>query len=221
MACALNGSAKGRELAERIDALSGNSGPVWIIGERGTGKSAIAKLIHTKSRVSGGRFVVHGVRSNGTHGQTALWAGDGPIAESSGGSLAIKYPECMDPSEREELAHRLNQTGDARASLPRMMFLSEKNPTEAWPEVSWRDLSVISVPPLRERKEDIPYLARHFLQILDAPGPTRVRADAIDMLMAHDWPGNVRQLEVVLPDRRPRVRRHGNPRGRPAALRER
>ena len=59
----------------------------------------------------------------------------------------------------------------------------------------------IEIPPLRERKEDIPYLARHFVEKLapETGGHVRGITDAaIDKLMQYSWPGNVRELENVI-----------------------
>ena len=58
----------------------------------------------------------------------------------------------------------------------------------------------IFVPPLRDRREDIPHLVRHFMQRTPAPGRkvTGISAQAIAMLKAYDWPGNIRQLENAI-----------------------
>jgi DNA-binding NtrC family response regulator len=192
IACVFGGGAEGRELAERIDAAAASDGPVWIVGERGSGKSAIAKLIHSKSRRGGKRFTRHVVGAHADSGE--LQRENGPDNEEPGGSIAIKRPESVDSEEREDLAELARKNGTS----PRLFFLSEENPTTAWPNISWRDLTVVTIPALRERRADIPYLARHFLQRLDSPGPTRVRAEAVDILMSYEWPGNVREFEVVL-----------------------
>lgn len=195
IACVFGGGAEGRELSDRIGAAAAVDGPVWIVGERGSGKSAIAKLIHSKSRRGSRRFARHVVTSAGPNAHGADLQGESaPTHGTPGGSVAIKRPEAVGSSVRSELAELAHQNG----SSPRLFFLSEESPTTAWPDVSWRDLTVVNVPALRERRADIPYLARHFLQTLDAPGPTRVRAEAVDILMSYDWPGNVREFEVVL-----------------------
>jgi DNA-binding NtrC family response regulator len=56
----------------------------------------------------------------------------------------------------------------------------------------------IHVPPLRERREDIPLLIDHFLAITPNAGETRLEPDTIDLMMKHDWPGNVRELRNVI-----------------------
>lgn len=195
IACVFGGGAEGRELADRINAAAAGDGPVWIVGERGSGKSAIAKLIHSKSRRGSKRFARHVVTSAGPNAHGAdLQGASSPSKEALGGSVAIKRPEAVNAALRGELSG-LAHDG---APSPRLFFLSEENPTTAWPDISWRDLTVVTVPALRERRDDIPYLARHFLQTLEAPGPTRVRAEAVDVLMSYEWPGNVREFEVVL-----------------------
>jgi len=56
----------------------------------------------------------------------------------------------------------------------------------------------IQIPPLRERKQDVPHLVRHFLQKLAPEQSLRVTPEAMDLLQAYDWPGNVRELENAI-----------------------
>lgn len=56
----------------------------------------------------------------------------------------------------------------------------------------------IVIPPLRERKEDIPFLADHFINKYGANKPHSITSEAMDVLLAHDWPGNVRELENTI-----------------------
>jgi two-component system response regulator AtoC len=69
---------------------------------------------------------------------------------------------------------------------------------------------VITIPPLRERREDIEPLARHFLALLTRNAPTSISSDALKMLLAYDWPGNVRELRNAI-ERAVILARPGNP----------
>jgi two-component system response regulator AtoC len=69
---------------------------------------------------------------------------------------------------------------------------------------------VITIPPLRERREDIEPLARHFLALLTRNAPTSISTDALKMLLAYDWPGNVRELRNAI-ERAVILARPGNP----------
>ena len=56
----------------------------------------------------------------------------------------------------------------------------------------------IHIPPLRERKDDIPLLTDHFLKRYDATGVKRIDKEAMELLMRYEWPGNVRELENII-----------------------
>jgi transcriptional regulator with PAS, ATPase and Fis domain len=69
---------------------------------------------------------------------------------------------------------------------------------------------VITIPPLRERREDIEPLARHFLALLTRNAPATMSAEALKILLAYDWPGNVRELRNAI-ERAVILARPGNP----------
>jgi len=56
----------------------------------------------------------------------------------------------------------------------------------------------LSIPPLRERPEDIPALVAHFLRKFDAPGDVRFSDNALGLLRAHHWPGNIREMQNIV-----------------------
>jgi transcriptional regulator with PAS, ATPase and Fis domain len=56
----------------------------------------------------------------------------------------------------------------------------------------------MTIPPLRQRKEDIPLLVQHFLEKHAGPGQKKISPEAMDILVAYDWPGNVRELENII-----------------------
>ncbi len=172
--------------------------PVLITGESGTGKSLIARAIHDFSDRRTLPFVV---------AQAADLQGvDGPatvLARARGGTLLFDEVGDFDPETQAKIVRMLDTLTD---TAPRVMATSQADLVRLMEEGGFRqDLFyrlggvTLHVPPLRERVEDIPLLAQHFLGRADPAGPTRrIRNDAMEMIRAYSWPGNVRQLENTI-----------------------
>jgi two-component system nitrogen regulation response regulator GlnG len=170
--------------------------PVLITGESGTGKSLIARAIHDFSDRRSLPFVV--VSASDLEGM------DGPstvLSRAKGGS--ILFDEVSDLSEPAQgrIVRMLDSLSD---NAPRIMATSQSDLMARMEEGKFReDLFyrlggvTVDVPSLRERVDDIPLLAEHFLARAEREGaPVRRFGDAaIDLVRAYSWPGNVRQLE--------------------------
>jgi two-component system nitrogen regulation response regulator GlnG len=169
--------------------------PVMITGESGTGKSLIAKAIHDFSDRRTMPFVV---------ASAADLAGmDGPaslVAKARGGSILFDEVGDFDADSQARIVRMLDNFGDP---APRIMATSQNDLSERIEDGEFRQdlfyrLSgvVIAVPSLRERVDDIPLLADHFLARAEREGAPvrRFSAAALDMVRAYSWPGNVRQL---------------------------
>jgi two-component system nitrogen regulation response regulator GlnG len=169
--------------------------PVMITGESGTGKSLIAKAIHDFSDRRTMPFVV---------ASAADLAGmDGPaslVAKARGGSILFDEVGDFDADSQARIVRMLDNFGDP---APRIMATSQNDLSERIEDGKFRQdlfyrLSgvVIAVPSLRERVDDIPLLADHFLARAEREGAPvrRFSAAALDMVRAYSWPGNVRQL---------------------------
>ncbi|MEL7181374.1 MAG: response regulator [Pseudomonadota bacterium] len=170
--------------------------PVLITGESGTGKSLIARAVHDFSDRRSLPFVV--VSASDLEGM------DGPstvLSRAKGGS--ILFDEVSDLSEQAQarIVRMLDSLGD---NAPRIMATSQSDLMVRMEDGHFReDLFyrlggvTVDVPSLRERVDDIPLLAEHFLARAERDGaPLRRFGDAaLDLVRAYSWPGNVRQLE--------------------------
>ncbi len=170
--------------------------PVMICGESGTGKSLVARAIHDYSDRRSLPFV--------TVTEADLHDLDGPaqvMARVRGGTLVLDEVSDLPPEIQGRVVRMMEAPGE---HAPRFMATSRVPASAALDEGRLReDLYyrlggvVIEVPPLRERIEDIGLLAEHFLGHDPRPGtPERhFSGDALEMMRAYSWPGNVRQLE--------------------------
>jgi two-component system, NtrC family, nitrogen regulation response regulator GlnG len=172
---------------------------VLITGESGTGKSLIARAIHDFSDRRTLPFVV---------AQAADLAGiDGPatlLSRARGGSIVFDEVADYDADTQGRVVRMLDMLGD---KAPRVMATSQSDLSSRMESGQFRqDLYyrlggvTLHVPSLRERVEDIPLLADHFL----AKGERemnvirRLSQGATDLIRAYSWPGNVRQLENTI-----------------------
>ena len=172
---------------------------VLITGESGTGKSLIARAIHDFSDRRSQPFVVV---------QTADLAGmDGPaslLQRARGGSLVFDEVSDYDDDAQARIVRMLDMLND---TAPRIMATSQTDLTARMEAGHFRqDLYyrlggvALQVPALRERVDDIPLLADHFLARgeRDLGTVRRLSKEAGDLVRAYSWPGNVRQLENTL-----------------------
>jgi two-component system response regulator HydG len=198
--------------------------PVLIVGESGTGKELVARAIHSKGPWRDRPFVpidcgaltptliesemfghVRGAFTGATQGRQGLLAAAGegtvfldeiaelPVELQSKLLRALQEREIkpLGSNERIQMKARIvaatNQ--DIEAAIKRGIFRKEL----------YFRLNVVSIklPPLRERREDIPGLVRHFLEKHKAneSGITGVSDEVMARLISYDWPGNVRELE--------------------------
>ena len=172
---------------------------VLITGESGTGKSLIARAIHDFSDRRTLPFVV---------AQSADLAGiEGPatlLSRARGGSIVFDEVADYDADTQARVVRMLDMLGD---KAPRVMATSQTDLAARMEAGQFRqDLYyrlggvTLHVPSLRERVEDIPLLAEHFLAKGERELGTirRLSQGATDLIRAYSWPGNVRQLENTI-----------------------
>jgi two-component system nitrogen regulation response regulator NtrX len=211
-----------QQLRQTIEKVAPTNSRILIVGPSGSGKELTARTIHSMSGRANGPFVVinaaammpermeielFGVEaSNGSEGRKV-----GALEEAHGGTLFIDEIADMPRETQSKILRVLvDQTfqrvnGGVRVTVDVRIVSSTGRDLETevaagkFREDLFHRLSVvpIRVPPLSERREDVPLLIEHFIdQISAATGlPKRkVGVDAIAVLQSHDWPGNVRQL---------------------------
>lgn len=199
-----------------------------IQGESGTGKELLARAIHRASTRSKKPFVaincgaipaelleselfghVKGAFTGATRDHPGLFqsAEGGTVFLDEIGDMPLPLQVKLLRVLQESEVRPVGAT-EARAVNVRILSATHRNLEEAIAEGGFREdlyyrLNVVNLvlPPLRERREDIPLLAQHFLTALTEKYGRRIRGfapDALDMLAAADWPGNIRQLNNVL-----------------------
>jgi DNA-binding NtrC family response regulator len=216
--------------------VAGTDVPVLILGESGVGKEVIASFIHEQSNRSDGPFVKvncaalpHELLESELFGyERGAFTGAirdkiGKFEQADKGTLLLDEIGEMSPHLQAKLLHVLQDGEFSRLGGKRPMKVNvrilaatNKKLKEAVLKGEFRNdlyfrLNVIKleVPPLRERREDIPLLCSHFLEKYRERYQSPVQQipkDLIEAFLRHDWPGNVRQLEnvvkryLILPD---------------------
>jgi two-component system, NtrC family, response regulator HydG len=220
-------SAPMRELLTKVVRIAPTEVTVLITGESGTGKELIARAIHANSRRSGRPFVpvnCAAISENLLESELfghvkgaftgAVKLRRGLFEEAGGGTFFFDEIAETTPAFQAKLLrviqeHEIRRVGD-NASIPvdvRVLAATNQDLRRAIAEKRFREdlfyrLNVVPliVPPLRERREDIPLLAQHFVDRFNQRNGTRrtLTQGAILKLAAHEFPGNVRELENVI-----------------------
>jgi DNA-binding NtrC family response regulator len=201
----LGNSSVIREVATALRFASVSDEQVLVItGERGSGTSLAAQLVHRESKRQLGPFL----EVNGPSiAQTEDFFNDphSPWAQAGGGTLVLDAAESVQKWFGEKLLAQIQ--GNARnETAPRVVFLLQqggngvkvKRPLSQIPRwLGNANVRSIYLPPLRERREDIPLLGTYFLQQQRKNGLAEVRTingAALERLELYAWPGNVREL---------------------------
>src|ERR1700730_8015986 len=222
-------SAALREVLDTIKQVAPSSASVLIEGESGTGKELAAHAIHNLSRRNKAKFVtVHCAALSPQLLESELFGHErgaftgaherriGRFEQANGGTIFLDEVAEIDPSTQVKLLRvrseerafeRVGGNQTLRADV-RIIAATNKNLETLVREGKFRDdlffrLNVvrITMPPLRERKEDIPLLIRgflrHFCKANEKP-LVDLTADAMDALLTYNWPGNVRELRTAI-----------------------
>ena len=217
-----------KALRQQINLMAPTNGRVLIFGESGTGKELVAHAIHAQSLRKDETFVevncaaipedlieseLFGHRKGAL--PSAVDDKEGKFLKSHGGTLFLDEVGDMSLKTQAKVLRTLEEqnftpvgsdeavTVDVRVIASTNKDLEEEISRGNFREDLFYRLNVIpfSVPPLRERKEDIPLLAEHFLKEFSSQYGRRTREitdDAVEALMRYSWPGNVRELRNVI-----------------------
>jgi transcriptional regulator with PAS, ATPase and Fis domain len=213
---------------EVLPAIAVSPSTVLILGETGTGKELVAHTLHDLSLQRKGPFVavncgalpdtlleseLFGYKAGAFTG--AQRDKPGRFAIARGGTLFLDEIGEISPAlqvrllrvlqERtyEPLGATRSESVDARIIVATNRNLAEQTRRGAFREDLYYRINVVRVelPPLRRRKEDLPFLVEEFIRRfnrLHRKSITGIAAEALSLLMAHEWPGNVRELENII-----------------------
>jgi transcriptional regulator with GAF, ATPase, and Fis domain len=214
-----------RLVYERIRKLAPSDCTVLIDGETGTGKELAARAIHQNSHRARRPFVaincaalteslleseLFGHEKGAFTGAQALKKGRFEVAD--GGTIFLdEVGELAAPLQSKLLRalqhHEFERVGGTRTVRVDVRVIAATNRDLATEVTAgrfrqdlWYRLNVVNLkmPPLRERRDDIPSLAGHFAAKYGRGRPIELSPDALQVLLAHDWPGNVRELENAI-----------------------
>ena len=217
-----------KALRQQISLMAPTNGRVLIYGESGTGKELVARAIHAQSLRKEEMFVevncaaipedlieseLFGHRTGSFPG--AASDKEGKFQKADGGTLFLDEVGDMSLKTQSKVLRTLDEgrfipvgeeepiTADARVIAATNKDLEDEISKGNFREDLFYRLNVIPfyVPPLRERKEDIPQLARHFLKEFSQTynrRPKEIAEDALETLMRYTWPGNVRELRNLI-----------------------
>ncbi len=217
-----------RAIFDKVGKTAPTTGRVLITGENGTGKELVARAIHEHSKRADGPFVklncaaipselieseLFGHEKGAFTGATQQRRGKFELAD--GGTLFLDEVGDMNPSAQAKVLrvlqeNELERVGgadtikvDVRVVAATNKDLQAEIAAGRFREDLYYRLAVVPIelPPLRARREDIPSLVEHFIELVCADNGRRtkkVAPSAMTLLMQHEWPGNVRELKNVV-----------------------
>jgi transcriptional regulator with PAS, ATPase and Fis domain len=216
-----------RDVLKRAARVAATEATTCLQGESGTGKEIVARFIHSRSPRRRGSFIaincaalpeqlleseLFGFERGAFTG--AQQAKPGQIELASGGVLFLDEVTEMTPAAQAKFLRvlqerefvRLGGTRQVKVDV-RVIAATNRDLRDAVAEGRFRadlyyrlNVFDIHIPPLRQRREDIPALVAGFLCEFDQPAGRgrQITAEAMDALVQHDWPGNVRELRNVI-----------------------
>lgn len=180
-----------------VHASARGNSTVSIEGERGIGKLALARAIHEIGSPEG-ELRVFDIALVGPTAH-ARWLDDlSECLHAEAGTIVLRHIELLDP----EAAHRLLAILDAHTDVPVRVIATRIASSNGRPAAAQRRHErlrgfVIQVPPLRERREDVPFLVAAMSSRLGR-SHQRWSVGALEAISRYDWPGNLRELENVV-----------------------
>ncbi len=218
-------SGKMQEVLKMVGRVAESDVTVLILGESGTGKELVARAIHYNSPRKNGPFItvncpsipdnlleselfghVRGAFTGATKDRR------GKFEQADGGTIFLDEIGDLKPELQAKLLRVLQEKEiervggdrpikvDIRVLAATNQDLEARIQAGAFREDLYYRLTVvpITLPPLRDRKEEIPYLVDHFLNKFSKGRRLQLSQEAMATLMEYDWPGNVRELENAI-----------------------
>jgi len=218
-------SEKMKEVLDLAGRVAASDASLLITGESGTGKELLAKGVHFNSRRANGPFVAvncaaipEALIESELFGHVkgsftgAVRDKEGKFELADGGTLFLdeigdlridlqaKILRALQEREVDRIGGGKPVSVDVRVIAATNKDIERAVKDGAFREDLYYRLNVITlfIPPLRDRKEDIPVLSGHFLKKFNTEADVRMDASALSVLTAYGWPGNVRELENVI-----------------------
>jgi len=214
-----------QSLFQLLETVARTSSTILVTGETGTGKEVVARAIHHNSARRANRFValncsaipetlleaeLFGHVRGAFTGATATREGRFEQAHkgtlfldeigSTSPTLQVKLLRALQEREFERVGDNQTIKVDVRVIAATNSDLTRMIATGTFRDDLFYRLNVIPIqlPPLRERREDIPLLVKHFLTKFSGTTAVHMSQSGMRVLMAYHWPGNVRQLENAM-----------------------
>ncbi len=212
------------KVGKMVGQAASSEAPVLVVGESGSGKGRIAKIIHQNSRRKGNPFIAVNCAYIPSEmleqelfgritrvGNEKVSRARGKFELCDGGTILLEYIGSMSLSTQAKVLTALKKGEmisaqgktlrlDVRIIATSTLDLSRSVAEGKFMRELFYSLRVISlfVPPLKERRSDIPLLADYFLNRYRQEGKSttfNISPDTMELLISHSWPGNVRELE--------------------------
>lgn len=197
-----------RQIDHSVTTLATSEGTVCVYGEGGTGKTLIAQAIHARDPRRAGRplVVLHcaTLPADSRNGDKMVDLFEGASQVARGGTVVLKQAAALPPLSQTGILRAIKQQAAVHAGV-RVIATTTRGLLSPMQQGQFRaDLFrrlagvTITVPPLRKRKADIPWLVAHFIHCFNVRYGRDIRGitpQALRVLLKHGWPGNVRELQ--------------------------
>lgn len=213
------------DILKTVDKIMDTEISVLLTGESGTGKELIAQALHVNSRRSPGNFVtincgaipatlmeseLFGFKAGAFTG--AIHDKKGLFEEAHGGTIFLDEVTDIDPALQVKLLRviqekELTRVGETKPQPCDVRIISATNKDidrvlaegKFREDLYWRICQIrLHLPPLKERREDIPLLTKHFLGKEPGAKGKKIAPHLLKTFMEYDWPGNIRELESLI-----------------------